>query len=234
MKIIAPVPRPDRRLLALVATVALHLALVWVCKATQQRAPQADEPREAIEWVNIALPRPAKAQPEPRQVTRAKPQAEPRSGKRNTVPAATPAAAETAIALLPEPAAPAAPARTAEEMLQQARRDIGKFDKELRKEFAGKGIRAPVSSPQMRLARGMEDAHDAVPPKWYQAAKIKEIIDPGGYGRRRYRVTTAFGTHCMTVESHHSPGAQLDVGKRVEPKVTNCDDDEQAPTEQKW
>jgi hypothetical protein len=137
-----------------------------------------------------------------------------------------------AVPVPPAPAAP--PQRTAAEMLEQARRDIGKFDKELRKEFAKRGISAPTSTPQQRLAQGIEEAYDAVPPKWYESAKIKEIIDPGQYGRKRYKITTAFGTYCMTYESPNSPTAQLDIGKRVDPKMTNCPVHEQSATEQKW
>lgn len=146
-----------------------------------------------------------------------------------------PAAAAAPVAeLAPVPAAPAPAAPTAAQMLEQARRDIGKFDKELRREFATKGISKPTSSPQQRLAQGIEDAYDAVPPKWYESAKVKEIIDPGQYGRKRYKITTAFGTYCMTYESPNSPTAQLDIGKRPEPKMTNCPVHEQPATEQKW
>lgn len=235
--IFAPhIPRLDRRLIGLAATLAVHLALLWGWQlARQVPAPPDLGPTKTIQWVNVAPPRQPVSKPAP-----ARPEA---TRSRGTVARATPVdssepeptVATMAATPTPEPiTAPEVATKSAADMLAQAKRDIGKFDKELRKEFAGKGIRAPASSPQMRLSRGMEDAYDAVPPKWYQAAKIKEIIDPGGYGRRRYRVTTAFGTHCMTIESHHSPGAQLDVGKRVEPKVTNCEDNEQAPTEQKW
>jgi hypothetical protein len=108
------------------------------------------------------------------------------------------------------------------------------LDKALRIEFPKQPISAPRTSPQMRLARGIEAAHDAVPPKWYQGAKIEEIIDPGQYGRKRYKVTTGMGTYCATVESPNSPTAHLDVGKRMEPKLTNCPPDEQAPTKQVW
>ncbi|UUZ47878.1 hypothetical protein LP420_33120 [Massilia sp. B-10] len=47
--------------------------------------------------------------------------------------------------------------RSAAEMMEQAKRDIGKFDKELRKEFATRGISKPPDSPQLRLAQGIED-----------------------------------------------------------------------------
>jgi len=231
-----PTPRSDRRLLGLTATLAVHLALVWGWRlARRVPAPPDTGPTKTIQWINIAPSRPAARLPAPApQAPRAR-QNEDQHRSATAEPAPIHLPEPEPMAAAPAPiAAPAASTSSAHDMLAQAKRDIGKFDKELRKEFAGKGIRAPASSPQMRMAKGMEDAYDAAPPKWYQAAKIKEIIDPGGYGRRRYRVTTAFGTHCMTYESHHSPGAQLDVGKRVEPKVTNCEENEQAPTEQKW
>jgi hypothetical protein len=59
----------------------------------------------------------------------------------------------------------------------------------------------------MKLERGIARAAELAPNKWYQAPKTEEIIDPGGYGRRRYRVTTALGTCCVTYESNHGPAA---------------------------
>jgi hypothetical protein len=128
----------------------------------------------------------------------------------------------------------AAPAVSADSILQQAKRDLGALDKEVRKEFALRGLRAKIDTPEMRLQRGMQAAHDAVPPKWYEGARIKEVIDPGQYGRKRYRVVTGSGTYCVTVDSHSSPTAQLDAGKRVEPRMTNCPPHEEGATTQEW
>ncbi|SHG55396.1 hypothetical protein [Massilia sp. CF038] len=229
---------PRRRYIGLVITLLLHLALAWMWLAATRLKPLADAPRLAMQWIDVKLrsaPRVPQAVP--------KPVPKPKSEWR---PPASAAAARPTPSVPLEPAEPppapvtdsplAAPATapSAADMLAQAKRDIGKFDKELRKEFAKKGISKPETSPQQRLAQGIEDAYDAVPPKWYQSAKIKEIIDPGGYGRKRYRITTALGTYCMTYESPNSPTAQLDPSKRVEPKMTNCPPNEQPATTQKW
>ena len=232
-------PRLDRRLTGFAATVALHLLLLWAWRAGMRLPAAPEARREAIEWVDIKLARPATPAPAtpPHKPARTK---TPKQTRSVAVQAITPAAPQPAATTAPADADPAPqtplapPQRTAAEMLEQARRDIGKFDKELRKEFAKKGISAPTTSPQQRLAQGIEEAYDAVPPKWYESAKIKEIIDPGQYGRKRYKITTAFGTYCMTYESPNSPTAQLDIGKRVEPKMTNCPVHEQSATEQKW
>ncbi|HEY0065037.1 MAG TPA: hypothetical protein VGC21_23165 [Telluria sp.] len=231
--------RAERRYVGIAITLALHLALVWIWRANMQTKPVPDSPPQAMQWVNVKLPPPPppKARPEPKLASAA-------PAKRRAAPERAPAApAVPPVQLIipptpqmerPVAAPPAAPATpSAADMLAQAKRDIGKFDKDLRKEFAGKGISKPVDSPQLRLAQGMEDAYDAAPPKWYESAKIK-IIDPGQYGRKRYRVTTAFGTYCMTYESNNSPTAQLDPSKRVEPKMTNCPPNEQPATTQKW
>lgn len=236
--------RPDRRIGGLVFTIALHLLLLWSWHATVKAPPrpEADAPRMAITWIDTKRPR-AQPDPAPARPAARNPLPRPQTERPPAMhlvpppdrPEATSAPATTTPAM-PDALADAPPAahQSAADMLDQARRDIGKFDKELRKEFAQRGISKPPDSPQIRLARGMEGAADAVPPKWYEAAKIKEIIDPGQYGRKRYRVTTAFGTYCVTYESPNSPTAQLDVGKRVEPKMTNCPPHEQAPTKQAW
>lgn len=229
-------PRPNRRLTGLAATAVLHLLLLWAWRAGMQVPAAPETRREAIAWIDVKLAPPPRPKPAPPPATPPARKRTPGVAVRATTPAAAlPAATSEPVAAVPAPAAPPAqPQRTAAEMLEQARRDIGKFDKELRKEFARKGITAPTSSPQQRLAQGIEDAYDAVPPKWYESAKVKEIIDPGQYGRKRYKITTAFGTYCMTYESPNSPTAQLDIGKRVEPKMTNCPVHEQSATEQKW
>lgn len=233
-------PRPDRRLTGIAATVALHLALLWGWSVSMRLPAPSEEKRTAIEWVNVSLPRlvPRKA-PAPQPVARRKSAARAPHAPAPAAPppppvAAAPNADAPAVEAPAVPAPPQTATRSAAEMMEQAKRDIGKFDKELRKEFATRGISKPADSPQLRLAQGIEDAYDAVPPKWYESAKIKEIIDPGQYGRKRYRITTAFGTFCMTYESPNSPTGQLDIGKRVEPKMTNCPAHEQPATVQKW
>jgi hypothetical protein len=218
--------RPDRRLTGLALTVLLHVAVLLVWRAPSAPETGPDAAREAINWVNIV----------PRVVTNSRP---PPASRPAPVPrprAPSPAAppqkteiAETAIpqhvlddvAALPSPLepVPAAPAAaTADSILQQARRDVGKIDKDLRKEFPDRGLGRAPDSPEMRLARGMEAAHDAVKPKWYQPARIREISVPGKYGSKMYKVTTALGSYCV---SYGSTVSQNHTGR---PVVSPCPD----------
>lgn len=119
-------------------------------------------------------------------------------------------------------------------MLDRARSAVGEIDRGLQEAGKSKFIRAKPVSTQMRLERAMQKAHDMVPNKWYEAPKVTEIIDPGGYGRRRYRVVGANGTYCITIESNHAPDGIDTMQHGIKPKLTNCDVDEQAATKQDW
>lgn len=119
-------------------------------------------------------------------------------------------------------------------MLDRARSAVGEIDRGLQEANKSKLIRAKPVSTQMRLERAMQKAHDMAPNKWYEAPKVTEIIDPGGYGRRRYRVVGANGTYCITVESNHAPDGIDTMQHGIKPKLTNCDADEQAATKQDW
>ena len=226
-------PAPQRRLPGLAATLALHLALLygWLLAHQPHQLADKDDPRR-IQWVNVAPLRPAQppARP-PAPVLRAQAARAPVAAPR-APPPARPVAAEPEAIAPPAAAAPRMP--SADQMLQQARKDVGKIDRDLRKEFPGARIKAPVDTPQSRLEKGFEEAAELAPPKWYEAPKIKEIIDPGTYGRKRYRVTTAGGTYCVTYESNHAPDGIDSMKNGIKPKITNCPKDEQPATEQKW
>ena len=85
-------------------------------------------------------------------------------------------------------------------MLAQAKRDAGKIDKELRKTFPIAEALAPPDSKQARLQRGFDAAHEAVPPKWYQGARMVELSTPGGENKTRvYKITTALLTYCINI-----------------------------------
>ena len=47
-------------------------------------------------------------------------------------------------------------------------------------------------------------------------------MDPGGYGRRIYKVVGAMGTYCITVESNHAPGGQDVIRRGIQTKTTDC------------
>jgi len=85
-------------------------------------------------------------------------------------------------------------------MLAQAKLDAGKIDKELRKTFPIAEPLPPPDSKQARLQRGFDAAHEAVPPKWYQGARMVELSTPGGENKTRvYKITTALLTYCINI-----------------------------------
>ncbi|MES2016512.1 MAG: hypothetical protein V4484_08445 [Pseudomonadota bacterium] len=223
-----PPLRPDRRLTGMTITFALHLALLcaWQLARQPHKHAEADD-ASRIQWVRIAAPRPPKPPALPPVRVRSAP-----APVQHAIASATPPTEPPEVAAPVAIAAPAAP--SAEQMLQQARRDLGKIDRDLRKEFPGSRIKAPSDSPQLRLAKGIEHAAEMAPPRWFEAPKVTEIIDPGGYGRRRYRVITGGGTYCVTYESNHAPDGLDTMKNGIKPKITNCPPDEQPATRQKW
>jgi len=148
---------------------------------------------------------------------------------------------------LPEPAAepiappvtlatdaPPAPAVSSADLLRAARAEAGAADRALRAENPRRGIRAPIETAQMKLERGIAQAAEMAPNKWYQAPKTQEILDPGGYGRRRHKVITANGTYCVTYESNHGPDGRDTMRDGIQPKLTNCPPHEEPAKAQKW
>ncbi|UUZ53488.1 hypothetical protein LP419_32610 [Massilia sp. H-1] len=85
----------------------------------------------------------------------------------------------------PAAAPPQTATRSAAEMMEQAKRDIGKFDKELRKEFATRGISKPPDSPQLRLAQGIEDVRRGA------AEMVRIGQDQGNHRSRPVRPASA-------------------------------------------
>ncbi len=227
----------NQRAAGILAALALHLLVLALWYLNKGAVAPVDEDAKTIQWVNIEPARPAQPKPDiPKPIERvARLQARPAAVMAPRPPIAA-IVTETVAPMAPEaPPTPAAQATpSAYDMLERARKDIGKIDKDLRKEFPGARIKAPKDSPQLRLERGIELANELAPPKWYQPAKVKEIIDPGQYGRRRYRVTTAFGTYCTTYESIQAPDGRDIMQKGFQAKHTNCPKHEQPATTQKY
>ena len=223
-----PAARPfaRQRLLPLTVTALLHLLLVllWL----QARTPPAADftaRGASILWLLAEPPPPLPSAP------RTLPPPAPKMVLRQA-----PAVVVPAPVVVVEAAAATAPsAPTTAEILEQAKRNIGQFDQTLSKERGDKLIHAPRPlTKQERLAQGIEEANAAAPNKWYQAPKVTEIVDPGGYGRRRYRVVGALGTYCITVESNHAPDGLDTMKNGSQQKRTTCDEKEQSLTHQKW
>ena len=222
----------NKRLPALAATVAVHLALVVLWQLSREGAAPDDGAARRIQWIDIAAPRPVdKLKPTPKPV---EPAALPRAQAKRTAPPVASRAPDPVIATQSPvaEAAPRAPASpSAYDMMQRARKDLGSIDKELRKEFPPSKIAAPPDSPNIRMQKGMEHAAEMAPPKWFEAPKVTELVAPGAVGKRRYRVITANGTYCVTTRSNSTWD-----GMDAKPTggISNCPPDEQAATKQKY
>ena len=232
----------NHRLLGVAATLAVHLALLalWLV-AREVKQDNEGVPAETMQWVDIRPRKVAPAKPPPIRQAETPVPRRPAAAKPSAPSVAVTApAVPPPVAQLPQVQQPAresssdAPAsKSADDIMQLARRDIGTINKELKQQYPARTIRAPIDTAQKRLVKGIELAHELAPPKWYQPAKVKELIDPAGYGRKRYRVTTAMGTYCMTYESNHSPDGRDPMTRNTAPKLTNCDTDQPA-TVQEW
>ena len=229
----------NKRLHGLAATIAVHLALVVLWQFSRGAAALDDGVARRIQWIDIAAPQHVdkpqpKPAPKPKPVAPVAPQrAQPSRIAPPLAPSAPdPVITEESLAAQPAPPAPASP--SAYDMMQQARKDLGSIDKELRKEFPPSKIEAPPDSPHIRMQKGMEHAAEMAPPRWYEQAKVTELVVPGGNGKRRYRVITAQGTFCVTYESNHRLDGMDPFANAGKPKYTQCPPNEQAATKQKY
>lgn len=220
--------QPQTRLYGVAATIAVHLLLIGAWLLTRQANGETEgAPAAAIQWLDVKPPKARAARVPAAVLVARKAPVAPR------VTVAPIAPAPQAVFNAPAPQALPAPA-SVDDMMQQARRDIGKIARDLKKEFPERGIRAPIDTAHKRLVKGIELASELAPPKWYEAAKLTEVIDPSGQGRRRYRVNTAGGTYCMTYDGPHTPNGR-DQGKQPSaPKMTNCPPDEEPAKAQAW
>jgi hypothetical protein len=179
----------DIRRRALALALLLHAALLG---SVLRRAPQAPQaPARTMVWLKLApaVRRPVMAPPPP--VVRT-PLRRPAPTLAAPAPAPMPSIAE------PQPVVEAAPAPiSAEQMLSIAKRDLGKIDRELRKQQPAKGFGAAPDSAQQRLEKGFDEAHAAAPNKWYQAARVEDITPPGDDARKIYRITGVLGSYCV-------------------------------------
>lgn len=217
-----PALRTARHWPGLLLTALIHIALLYAMwrQLPDRPAVRPADGRPAIQWLLPLSPRPAPAQPSPRQPElRPAPAAPVTHLPTPPVPDRTADVAPARPPATPQPITPPeqappepdfGPARpSAADIMSRARRDIAGIDKELRKEFAKRGIEAPPEGVQARLARGINAAHEAAGPKWYEAPVIVELSDPGSK-TRVYKITTALGTYCFS---------QSEDGRKA---VTNC------------
>jgi hypothetical protein len=242
-------PATDRRL-GLLLTILVHAALVigWQAVRKVPAPPVEDTVRTRVLWIPLRTPQPAApsvekpAPPHKETLDTVAPRLPARPGPAITLPplpqAATPPAPapDAAPASAPAPAA-AAPVEaaagkpSAEQILQQARRDIGSIAKALRKEN-NPYIAAPLDSPQIRMRRGMEQAAAMAPPRLWEAPKVEELVNNTGDGARRTRVITGNGTYCVTERATNTDVEMIEHHGKL--RLTNCPSPEEPAKQQTW
>ena len=182
--------------------VLLHLLVMYLF--LQSQTVTLVEPAEPqgprIQWLRAVAPEviPPPARPVGKPEA---PAAVRRIPARHTVAAPISAPAQVAPAapeLVAEPAPSSPVPPSAADILAQAKRDIGKIDKDLRKEFPVRGMQKQESTAFQRMQQGFEQAYAAVPPKWYEASRIEEIGADDRSGVRVYKITSALGSICVS------------------------------------
>ena len=208
---------PSRASLALLLTIALHLALLLGLLTRHPQPARRTKDGPAIQWLLPMPSTPRAAMPQALTAARVAARPAKRPAERAAAPlsAGAPAEAVTpnqatattagpASTDMPEPvigdlsAQPAMPPVSAGELLRLAMHGAGKVDRELR---GGKLAALPPSGPTLRgkIDAAFEAAHEAVPPKWYEQARISEL-GTGDSRVRLYKIKTALGTYCIRIE----------------------------------
>ncbi|WP_332860693.1 hypothetical protein [Janthinobacterium svalbardensis] len=205
-------PILPRRAPGLLLIVLLHAGLAYVILQSRPRLALDEHLPQgpAISWLRHTLPAPPKPLPSIKPAA-ARPPRQPM-----TAPVSRPLPSAPTVEQAPAPVTPEAitapPAPSAADILAQAKRDVGKIDKDLRKEFPQRGGEKFDDTGFKRMQQGFAEAYAAVPPKWYEASKIEEVGANAAKGSHTYKITSALGTLCVTT------GA----GRNGETMIGNC------------
>lgn len=198
------------RRIALLLIVALHVLAVWFLPSpsTSRGGPKKQaESRETV--ISFVTPIPPPRKPVTVERSPAKPAA--RAPKRIT--------SEPAITLVPVPAAPepapapvepVVPEKTAADILNQAKADIGKVDRDLRNASPSMALRKIELHPT-KLESGIAGAFKERGP-----ARIEEMIGPDG------RRITKVGNMCAFKESNGLVGGRDVFKDGVKTKWQTC------------
>lgn len=188
--------------------LAAHLAFVWLA-SRPVAIPLAPDDRL---WTPLLLPKavsPVHLQPPAPRVEQADSKAVTASnGGRPAGREAKAPSSVSASTSISNKASSAAPGPTVDEMalpipsatpsaslLAQALKSAGAIDRQLRAEHPQE-FTAPADTPQTRLAKGMAEAHAAVKPGWFEAARM-ELFSAPNDPKRIYKVITAAGEYCV-------------------------------------
>ncbi|MYM40001.1 hypothetical protein [Duganella qianjiadongensis] len=204
-----------RALPPLMITVLLHSALLLAMLQGIHSQRQKHPRGPAIQWLLPSAPARPLTRPRPSAPALTLHTSKPSVVQEKTVaekaPAPSPTAASAVAAAatesprddpfaLDKPALASKAAASADDLLQRARQSAGRIDQQLRAESPQRFPLPPPDSMQAKLERGINAAHEAVPPKWYQGARMVELSTPDGERKSRmYKISTAFGSYCVSI-----------------------------------
>lgn len=223
-----PARLPRQAVAGIALVILLHLALVWLATRPvhnpvphdtwvwvvrlppQMRIPAISEP-----WNRWALPGKqgqARRAPERKGAPETDAQGAPpaHDSPSSTPPAhALPDSAEER-ALLASPDTPTfkADGQPATDAMERALKAAGAIDRQLRAEHPQE-FTAPPDTPHARFIKGLEAAHAAVGPKWFEAART-ELVSAPSDPKKIYKVTTAAGAYCLYFPDKASISANSD------------------------
>jgi len=190
------------------AIVVLHLALFWVATRPVHTSVEHDERI----WLQLMPPQrpmqrfipPVKSDPAPARAPAHPSSAASVSPSKEATASVQDHPQDDALPAEPAPAAPRTGALT---LAQRALQAAGAIDRQLRAEHPQEFV-APPDTPQTRLAKGFAEAHAAVKPKWFEAARI-ELFSAPNDPKRIYRVITATGEYCIYLPDKGSMSLNL-------------------------
>ncbi|WP_215405129.1 hypothetical protein [Janthinobacterium sp. JC611] len=212
-------PPLPRRAPGLLLIVLLHVGFAYLVLQSRPRAHTDENLPQgpSITWLRHTLPAATRPVPVPLPSAKAAAARPPRL----PIPVSAPASRTLpppAVEQIPAPASATPQAITASsppsaaDILAQAKRDVGKIDRDLRKEFPQRGEQKLEDTAFKRMQQGFAEAYAAVPPKWYEASRIEEVGANEAKGSRTYKITSALGTLCVTTRA----------GKQGETMIGNC------------
>ncbi|MEX0140428.1 hypothetical protein MRBLMS1_001217 [Massilia sp. LMS1-1-1.1] len=185
------------------AIIVLHLALFWAATRPVHMKVEHDD----RVWLQLMPPLPPiraiipPTEPDPAP---ARPPALPSRAASVSPPKEAAASQDYAA---PSESVPAEPKASPLTLAQQALQAAGTIDRQLRAEHPQEFV-APPDTPQTRLAKGFAEAHAAVKPKWFEAARI-ELFSAPNDPKRIYRVITATGEYCIYLPDKGSMSLNL-------------------------
>jgi hypothetical protein len=201
---------------SLLLIAVLHLGLLYALLKSQAQPERELDTSSgpAITWLRATPPAPSRPVVKTVVKTQVKPVNKaidkPLAGHQS-IPAAIAPSEPQANVAAPAEETPVPATSRAADILAQARRDISKIDKDLRKEFPLRDGMKFEDTGFKRMQQDFADAYAAVPPKWHEASRVEEISADLIKGVRIYKITSALGTLCITMRAGKSGESEIGI-----------------------